>query len=55
MDDEMKFTQESFNRFKIAHNTCIELGDERFVFEGREFLLGYANYMIEYLISRGFE
>lgn len=55
MEEQIRFTQESFNRFKIAHNTCIELGDETFTFDGHEFLLGYADYLIEYLESNGFK
>jgi hypothetical protein len=46
---EIEFTPEKLKKFEELYNTTIEAGEETFTFEGREVLVDYAKYMIEYL------
>jgi len=53
MEETMiEFDKARLKRLKIAYNLTIEKKQESFVFEGREILVSYAKYMIEYLEGR---
>lgn len=45
----MLFTPVMQRRFKAAHAKATEEGKDSFVFEGHEFLVEYAKYMIQYM------
>jgi len=47
----LNFTPESAKRLKAAYTeACKTLGrDDTFMWEGNEFLVGYAKYLVEYL------
>jgi hypothetical protein len=36
-------------RFKVAHQAAVSTKADTFVFDGYEFVVGYAGYLIEYL------
>ena len=36
-------------RFKVAHQAALSMKADTFVFDGHEFVVGYARYLIEYL------
>lgn len=43
------FTRDTLKLFKRAYNNATRRGHESFIFEGNEYLVGYAKYLIEYL------
>ena len=45
----INFTKEKLNKFKREHSKAREKGKEVFIFDGNEYLLNYATYLIEYL------
>lgn len=47
--DMIEFTPEKLKRLKKARASAVERGDTQFTFEGKEVLVSYAKYMIEYL------
>lgn len=52
MADQISFTSESFRQFKVEYTQAKEAGKEIFVFKGKEILVAYAKYLIEYLEPR---
>jgi len=53
MEETMiEFDKARLKRLKTAYNDTIEQKKESFIFEGRELLVSYAKYMIEYLEGR---
>lgn len=52
MPNTMVFTTTDLRDLKIAYKKAIEIDQEVFVFKGREFLVSYAKYLIEYLESK---
>ncbi len=49
MNDRVNFDREKLVRFKKAYAAAVRTGNQQFTFEGREVVVGYAKYMIEYL------
>ena len=43
------WTKPMLERFKVAHKTAVNIKADTFVFDGNEFVVGYAKYLIEYL------
>lgn len=50
---EKKITVEWFHRFIVARNRAAVQGDEAFTFDGHDFLVKYADYLIEYISGLG--
>jgi len=52
----IEWTPEKLKRFKTAFSQAQEIekktGEDEFEFDGFEFVLGYAKYLIEYLDQR---
>jgi hypothetical protein len=48
----IEFTIESLRRFKMAYREACRVGVRTFKFDGNEFDVGYAHYLIEYLNIR---
>lgn len=48
---KIEFTKDKFEQFKVAYNKAVEEGVKSFFFDGHEFLVSYAKYLIEYLSS----
>lgn len=46
---ELMFTQKRYNKFKKDYNQAIESKKSHFIFYGREVLIDYAKYVLEYL------
>jgi len=49
---EIDFNKAKLERFKKIYAKYAQDKDATFIFEGHEFLVNYAKYMIEYLESR---
>ncbi len=47
----IQWTPEKFKRFKKSYAKAVESDVQSFVFEGSEFVTGYAEYLIEYLTT----
>lgn len=45
----VNFDKEKLARFKIAYEIAVESNVDVFVFEGQEYLVSFAKYLIEYL------
>jgi hypothetical protein len=45
------FTENKYKKFKKAFETAEKAGETQFTFEGKEILVTYAKYMVEYLSS----
>ena len=45
----IRWTKPMLERFKVAHKTAVNTKADTFVFDGNEFVVGYAKYLIEYL------
>jgi hypothetical protein len=45
----VSFDEDKLSNFKRAYNNAKKEGKDIFIFDGNEFVLGYAKYMIEYL------
>ena len=43
------WTRPMLERFKVAHRAAVNTQAETFIFDGHEFVVGYAKYLIEYL------
>jgi len=53
MEETMiEFDKARLKRLKTAYDLTIEKKQKSFIFEGRELLVSYAKYMIEYLEGR---
>lgn len=48
---KIEFTEDNFVKFKEEYNKAVEREATSFSFEGNEFLVSYAKYLIEYLSS----
>lgn len=46
---EVRWTRAKLVLFKAAYSLAEELGQTIFTFEGNEYHIGYAKYLIEYL------
>lgn len=46
------WTSAMLRRFKVAYNKAVADNVDTFLFDGNEFVVGYAKYLIEYLDSR---
>lgn len=53
-DVMINWTRPMLERFKKAYSAALEKGgkDSTFVFDGHEFLVSYAKYLIEYLETK---
>ena len=49
---EVVFTEKTLKEFEIAYEKALKAQHNTFVFEGNEYLPGYAKYMIEYLKTK---
>lgn len=49
MTDEVMFDLPKYRRLQRAHAKAVRQGKDAFVFEGREYLTDYAEYVLEYL------
>ena len=49
MEQSINFDKPKFEKFKKVYAKAIEDGKTKFVFEGKDILVTYAKYMIEYL------
>lgn len=45
----MSFDEKKLSEFKVAFEEAKKTKEHYFMFDGHEFFLGYAKYMIEYL------
>ena len=45
----IRWTRPMLERFKVAHQAAVSMKADTFVFDGYEFVVGYAKYLIEYL------
>lgn len=45
----MIFTPILIRKFRAAYNSAKKANEESFVFEGHEFLVAYAKYLLQYL------
>jgi hypothetical protein len=48
----IQFTQEKFTALKRVYTKAVKEGKDSFTFEGGEYLVSYAKYLIEYLSSK---
>ena len=46
---KLSWTKETFLKFKKDYEIALKENHESFFFEGNEFLVSYAKYLIEYL------
>lgn len=51
-DKKITWTPEMRDRFRVAYKAAVKAGVETFTFDGNEFVVGYAKYLLEYLDSR---
>lgn len=49
MTVEMRFSKADLKRLKVAYKQAVDAGQDQFTFDGHEFVVGYAKYLIEYL------
>jgi stalled ribosome rescue protein Dom34 len=49
---EVMFDRAKLARLKAAHKAAEKAGIAAFVFDGDEYVVGYAKYMIEYLETK---
>ncbi len=47
--EKITYTKESIERLRKRYEEAIAGGDDRFTFEGNEYMIDYAKYMLEYL------
>jgi len=45
----LEFTPAVLARLKVEYKKCVERGDETFMFDDVELVVGYAKYLIEHL------
>ena len=48
-DPMIEFTSETRDTFKRVYALAVEQGIDPFMFEGNEYVIGYAKYLIEFL------
>jgi hypothetical protein len=51
-DKMVNYTPEMLRRLKGAYNTAVKAKAETFVFDGNEYLVSYAKYLIEFLETK---
>lgn len=51
-ETQITFTRDLLKRFRVAYQEALDAEAEAFMFEGAEFVVGYAKYRIEYLEGR---
>jgi len=49
----IQFTSEKATELQRAYDRAVEGGQDIFVFEGQELVVGYAKYLLEYLKQIG--
>lgn len=49
MTNDVTFDSAMLKRFKAAYQIARKVGEHSFTFEGNEYLVSYAKYLIEYL------
>jgi hypothetical protein len=52
MVEMIDFTPEKLKKFKKAYQRAVDKKSDIFIFDGSEFVVGYAKYVIEYLDSK---
>ena len=52
MSEQIEFTPEKAKRLKKAYEAAVKENKNSFIFEGNEFVTGYAKYVLEYLAMR---
>lgn len=45
----VEFTPSKLRKFKTAYNKAVQSNQETFKWQGDEYVVGYAKYLIEYL------
>lgn len=53
MNTTITWTPEMLARFKKAHAKAKAAGNDKFIFDGHEFIVGYAGFLIEFLVGMG--
>lgn len=53
MTGHISFDEDRALRFKAAYEKAVVAGVDQFNFEGSDFLVSYAKYVLEYLTDRG--
>jgi hypothetical protein len=51
-DNIIHFDKFKFNRLKRAYNKAVKAKLESFEFDGEEYVVGFAKYLLEYLEGR---
>jgi len=51
-DEHITFDRAMLRRLQRAYAKAVEDNVEQFTFEGNEYVIGYAKYLIEYLAAR---
>lgn len=47
--ETVAFTSQKRDALRVAYNRAVGKGQEKFTFNGREYLTAYAKYVLEYL------
>jgi hypothetical protein len=50
-DDFIYFTYDDYKSFEKVYGDTVDKKKETFMFKGKEFYVGYAKYLLEYLIT----
>lgn len=48
----VSFDREKLERLKVSYGEAVRLNADSFRFDGNEYIVGYAKYLIEYLDSQ---
>lgn len=51
--ESVNFNSEKLSRFKMAYEAAVKTGAEVFTFECRDYVVGYAKYLIQHLEGQG--
>ncbi len=52
MSKKVLWDKESFANFKVDYDQALLLKQDKFIFHGNWYLVGYAKYLIEYLTEQ---
>lgn len=52
MTTQVKFTKASLELLREAYEKAVKDGSDTFKFDGNEYFVGYAKYLLEYLKTR---
>lgn len=52
MPNEIVFTPEKLELLKKAYQQAVDQKQQEFIFDGNEYVVGYAKYLIEYLTDK---